>query len=88
LILVKSSAEPKRPTRPAPSTYVPISSVWEGSDSELLEAIFNFYPTIPPEPILGATYNTGRIWKGSRRNVVSTDIDPQYNPMIVGDIVR
>ena len=33
------------------STYGPISSVWEGSDSELLEAMFKFYATIPPEPI-------------------------------------
>ena len=48
-----------------PSTYEPISSVWEGSDGELLEAMFNFYATIPPEPILDSTYNAGRFWKGS-----------------------
>ncbi|HLI78534.1 MAG TPA: hypothetical protein VKV03_01055 [Candidatus Binataceae bacterium] len=67
------------------SKYEPLSSVWEGSDGELLEAMFGFYATIKPEPILDATYNAGRFWKDSRRNVVSMDIDPQYKPMIVGD---
>jgi hypothetical protein len=32
------------------STYEPISSVWEGTDGDLLEAMFKFYATIPPEP--------------------------------------
>src|SRR6266567_1131861 len=32
------------------STYQPLSSVWEGSDGDLLEAMFKFYATIPPEP--------------------------------------
>jgi len=67
------------------SRYAPLSSIWEGSDGDLLEAMFTFYATIPPEPILDATYNAGRFWKGSRRQVVSMDIDPQYKPMIVGD---
>src|SRR5437867_5872542 len=67
------------------SSYEPLSSVWEGSDGDLLEAVFKFYATIPPEPILDATYNAGRFWKGSKRQVVSMDIDPQYEPMIVGD---
>ncbi len=67
------------------STYEPLSSVWEGSDGDLLEAMFNFYATIPVEPILDATYNAGRFWKGSTRKVVSMDIDPPYKPMIVGD---
>ena len=31
--------------------YEPLSSVWEQSDGELLEAMFDFYATIPPEPI-------------------------------------
>ncbi len=66
-------------------TYEPISSVWEGSDGDLLEAMFNFYASIPPEPILDATFNAGRFWKGSNRDVVSMDIDPQYKPTIVGD---
>ena len=65
--------------------YAPISSVWEGSDGELLEQILSFYPSIPPEPILDSTYNRGRFWKGSSRRIVSMDIDPKFNPMIVGD---
>jgi hypothetical protein len=67
------------------STYAPLSSVWQGTDGDLLEEMFKFYATIPPEPILDATYNAGRFWKGSKRDVVFMDIDPQYKPMIVGD---
>jgi SAM-dependent methyltransferase len=66
-------------------TYQPLSSVWEGTDSGLLEAMFEFYSTIPPEPILDATYNAGRFWKCSSRQVVSMDIDPKHRPMIVAD---
>ena len=29
--------------------YEPLSSVWERSDGELLEAMFAFYATIPPD---------------------------------------
>jgi hypothetical protein len=65
--------------------YQPISSVWEGSDGDLLEAMLQFYPTIDAEPILDATYNTGRIWRESARDVWSMDIDPKYKPKIVGD---
>lgn len=65
--------------------YSPISSVWEGSDGELLEQMLRFYASIPPEPILDSTYNTGRFWKKSSRRVVSMDIDPKYKTMIVGD---
>jgi len=35
------------------STYEPLSSVWEGSDGALLEEMFKFYATIPPEPRSG-----------------------------------
>src|ERR1700730_3868452 len=65
--------------------YRPISSVWEGSDGELLEALRSFYPAIRPEPIVDTTYNAGRFWKGSSRDVWSMDIDPKFKPMIVGD---
>lgn len=68
-----------------PPAYTPLSSIWEGSDGELLEAMFRFYPSIPPEPILDSTHNVGRFWHGSTRDVVSMDIDPQHKPMIVGD---
>jgi hypothetical protein len=73
------------PNRNGASTYLPLSSVWTGSDGDLIEAMLKFYATIQPEPILDATYNAGRFWKGSKRRVVSMDIDPQYNPDIVGD---
>ena len=73
------------PELPLAGEYAPLSSVWEGSDSGLLERMFVFYAAIPPEPILDATYNAGRFWKGSTREVVSMDIDPRYKPMIVGD---
>jgi hypothetical protein len=77
------------PEPPSPNgtalLYKPISSVWEGSDSGLIELMLNFYPTIPPTPILDATYNAGRMWKGSNRRVTSMDIDPQYKPDIIGD---
>lgn len=68
-----------------PALYQPISSVWTGSDSELLETMLKFYTVIEPHPILDATYNTGRIWGGSTRAVVSMDIDPRYNPDILAD---
>ena len=78
------STGPQLPLQQQPQ-YAPMSSVWEGSDGELLEAMFAFYPTIDPEPILDATHNVGRFWQGSARSVVSMDIDPKYEPMIVGD---
>lgn len=65
--------------------YRPLSSVWTGSDADLLEEMLSFYPTIDPSPILDATYNTGRIWGDSDRQVVSMDIDPRYNTDIVAD---
>jgi len=72
----RSASEPR---------YTPLSSVWEGTDGELLERMFAFYPSISVEPILDATYNAGRFWKGSARHVVSMDIDPRHKPDIVGD---
>ncbi len=69
-------------TEPA---YEPLSSVWDGSDGELLERMFGFYPSIDPEPILDATHNAGRFWIGSSRNVWSMDIDPSFAPRIVAD---
>jgi len=69
----------------APRSYEPLSSVWQGTDTDLLEAMLNFYPSIKPHPILDATFNTGRMWKGSKRSIVSMDIDPEYEPDIVGD---
>ena len=65
--------------------YEPISSVWEGNDADLIEEMLQFYPVIPPDRILDATYNAGRFWKGSPRPVVSMDIDPRHQPDIVAD---
>jgi len=65
--------------------YEPLSSIWEGSDAELLERMFSFYPSIHPEPILDATHNKGRFWVGSKREVWSMDIDPSHEPMLVAD---
>ena len=67
------------------STYQPISSVWEGNDADLLDVILSFYATVDPHPILDATHNAGRFWSGSARPVVSMDVDPAHDPMIVGD---
>ena len=87
-IFETSQMEPDLTTFPEVNehdTYKPISSVWEGSDGALLETMLRFYPSISSDPILDATYNTGRFWKGSTRRVVSMDIDPKYKTMIVGD---
>jgi hypothetical protein len=51
----------KTVSRNGASSYEPLSSVWEGSDGDLIEAMLNFYATIQPEPILDATYNAGRL---------------------------
>lgn len=66
-------------------SYRPISSVWTGSDGDLIEEMLRFYPQIPPDPILDATHNAGRFWAGSSRSVVSMDIDPRHKPDIVAD---
>ena len=65
--------------------YNAISSVWEGTDSELLPQLLGFYPVIGANPILDATYNTGRMWRGTGFRPVSMDIDPQHNPDILSD---
>ncbi len=82
LLLATSVTRTRSGTEPC---YDPLSSVWEGNDATLLEEMFTFYASIPVEPILDATFNHGRFWKGSGRQVVSMDIDPKYKPMIVGD---
>lgn len=69
----------------SPPSYEPMSSVWTGTDGDLIEAMLNFYPSIQPEPILDSTHNAGRFWKNSTRKVVSMDIDPRHKPQIVAD---
>ena len=69
----------------AGARYTPLSSVWTGSDATLLNAMLDFYPVIEPHPILDATHNAGRFWRGAGRSVVSMDIDPRHKPDIVAD---
>lgn len=70
---------------PTPRGYTPLSSVWEGDDASLIEAMLTFYAAAPPELILDATFNAGRFWHNSTRRVVSMDIDAQHHPMILAD---
>jgi len=73
--------------RPA-AKYDPLSSVWDGEDSVLLEKMLAFYPRKKPKRILDATVNGGRFWRGSKRSVIGLDIDSQHRPNIVGDNVQ
>jgi len=65
--------------------YYPISSIWTGNDSGLIESLLCFYPRKNPEIIIDANYNHGRFWKNSERKVISIDIDPKFNPDHVCD---
>jgi hypothetical protein len=67
------------------SNYEMLPSVWYGTDAELLEMILDFYPRRPPERILDATVNVGRFWVGSSRPVIGMDINPMYEPDVIGD---
>jgi SAM-dependent methyltransferase len=68
-----------------PNNYRPLSSVWTGEDSELLELMLKFYPRTTPKRILDATINRGRFWLGTKRSIIGLDINPEYSPMIIGD---
>jgi len=70
---------------PAPATYEPLTSIWVGTDAELLEMMLNFYPRGRPRLILDATMNTGRFWAGSDRDVIGLDINPTFRPDLVAD---
>jgi DNA modification methylase len=72
-------------TSASTSSYAPLPSVWEGTDSSLLERMLDFYPHKPPTAILDATVNAGRFWVGRQRNVTGLDIDPKHKPDVVGD---
>ena len=65
--------------------YSPLSSVWDGEDSVLIEHMLSFYPRRHPEIILDATVNCGRFWKNSARDVVGIDTDFEHRPSIVAD---
>jgi SAM-dependent methyltransferase len=76
---------PKAETKPE---YRTLSSIWEGTDSELLERMLDFYPKSPPQLILDATVNVGRFWKGSKYPVIGIDIDPTHRPDIIANNLR
>src|SRR5262249_52916605 len=93
------AAERGRPSRPEPlppaagvkqrnGRYRPLPSVWEGTDADLVERMLTFSPRRPPRRILDATVNAGRIWEGSRREVIGLDIDPRHRPTVVADNLR
>src|SRR5262249_23265379 len=65
--------------------YDALPSVWHGEDGDLLEKMLDFYPRRKPKKILDATVNFGRSWRGRKRPVTGMDIDPRYNPDVVGD---
>lgn len=56
------------------------TSVWEGSDSKLLEEMARFYAhrELDALQILDATYNTGKMWRKTTARPCSMDIDPRY----------
>jgi SAM-dependent methyltransferase len=66
-------------------SYVPLPSIWDGDDAELLERLLSFYPHRRPKRILDATMNGGRFWRGSTRPVIGMDIESRYRPAVVGD---
>jgi SAM-dependent methyltransferase len=76
-------------TRPqkAPK-YVPLPSVWDGDDPELIEKLLLFYPRRNPRRILDATVNGGRFWRGSKRRVIGLDIEFSHRPTIAADNTR
>src|SRR5438876_9090879 len=57
------------------SEYLPLPSVWDGEDSELLEKLLSFYPRKSPKRILDATINGGRFWRSSKRPIIGLDIE-------------
>lgn len=67
---------------------MPLASVWEGDDAELLEKLLGFYPRRKPKRILDATVNGGRFWRDSKRPVIGLDIEPSHRPQIVADNTR
>ena len=66
-------------------SYEPLSSIWDGDDSKLLELMLGFYPRSQPKTILDATFNWGRFWIGSKRPVIGLDINSRYRPSVVAD---
>jgi SAM-dependent methyltransferase len=70
---------------PAPATYKPLTSIWDGTDAELLELMLDYYPRRRPKLILDATINAGRFWAGCDREVIGMDINAKFRPDVVAD---
>jgi hypothetical protein len=70
---------------PATPTYNPLTSIWDGTDAELLERMLEYYPPERPKLILDATMNAGRFWEGSARDVVGLDIEAKFRPHVIAD---
>jgi SAM-dependent methyltransferase len=89
--MARRQAKPRVKPLPDPQadcggeTYQPITSIWNGTDGELLEKLLEFYPRRPPKLILDATVNAGRFWAGNRGAVVGLDINDQFRPDVVAD---
>jgi hypothetical protein len=66
-------------------TYVPLDSVWEGEDADLLEKLLTYYPRTKPARILDATLNGGRFWRDSKRRIIGIDNEFRHRPPIVAD---
>jgi SAM-dependent methyltransferase len=65
--------------------YLPLGSIWDGEDAELLERMLEFYPRKRPKRILDATVNGGRFWRDSKRKVIGIDIAAAHQPTLIAD---
>jgi len=65
--------------------YLPLGSIWDGEDAELLERMLEFYPRKRPKRILDATVNGGRFWRDSKRKVIGIDIAAAHRPTLIAD---
>jgi hypothetical protein len=64
--------------------YDPLPSVWEGTDTELLSRMLDFYPRKRPKRVLDASVNTGRSGRGTSYGF-GLDLEAKHRPSIVGD---
>ncbi len=85
---VRAKGQARKRLSPDALQYIPLASVWDSEDAELLERMLSFYPRTPPKRILDATVNGGRFWRGSARPVIGIDIDGRHKPTIVADNAR
>jgi SAM-dependent methyltransferase len=65
--------------------YLPLGSIWDGEDAELLERMLKFYPRKRPRRILDATVNGGRFWRDTERKIIGMDIAGAHRPTLVAD---